>query len=340
MSNDGFSDLRLNQQQGQVNESFWPSFTDIMTVIVMIFLIAMVVLLMRNMELVNQLRSTMEAEKIAAELAMETGKEKETLALDLHIAENRIAKLQMQSMRLKEKEASQEATISTQLQQIARVTSEKDALLQKSAQLSLIKQQLEMDLESSRAKRASAEQLITGFEKNLDRLQTQFQTTQMQLSQSQDESIRQQRLIEELQQQRQQADKKYMLLVGEYDDIKVKYDKLIKPARSPKGRYLIEVRYWKQGETFKITYREKGTGPYQEISSDALDKVLTKLKSEKDNGLYIKVIFPEDSGLSYNQAWKFTHHLHSNYDYYSEDPDGGQAELEIDMGPASSNKSE
>ncbi len=53
MSQDGFTDLRLNGG-GEVQEGFWPSFTDIMTVIVMIFLIAMVVLLVRNMELVNR----------------------------------------------------------------------------------------------------------------------------------------------------------------------------------------------------------------------------------------------------------------------------------------------
>jgi hypothetical protein len=71
----GFVDLRLNRQEGQTEESFWPSFTDIMTVIVMIFLLAMVVLLIRNMELVDQLRATMEAEREAAALAQATGTE-------------------------------------------------------------------------------------------------------------------------------------------------------------------------------------------------------------------------------------------------------------------------
>jgi hypothetical protein len=44
--------------------------------------------------------------------------------------------------------------------------------------------------------------------------------------------------------------------------------------------------------------------------------VLTRLDSEHRSGLYVKVIFPENSGLSYNEAWEFTSHLHSNYDYY------------------------
>ncbi|MGD8956688.1 MAG: hypothetical protein PVJ03_05090, partial [Chromatiaceae bacterium] len=79
MNQEGFTDLRLNRGSSDVNEGFWPSFTDIMTVVVMIFLISMVVLLVRNMELVNQLRATMEAERIAAELARATGEEKDTL---------------------------------------------------------------------------------------------------------------------------------------------------------------------------------------------------------------------------------------------------------------------
>ena len=79
MNQDGFTDLRIGVGSNDVNEGFWPSFTDIMTVVVMIFLIAMVVLLVRNIELVSQLRATMEAERIAAELAKETGEEKDTL---------------------------------------------------------------------------------------------------------------------------------------------------------------------------------------------------------------------------------------------------------------------
>ena len=45
MSSDtGFVDLRLNGQDNQLQEEgFWPSFTDIMTVVVMIFMMAMVI---------------------------------------------------------------------------------------------------------------------------------------------------------------------------------------------------------------------------------------------------------------------------------------------------------
>ncbi len=51
----GFIDLRVGHgAQGVGDDSVWPSFTDIMTVIVMIFLMALVVIMVRNFELDRQ----------------------------------------------------------------------------------------------------------------------------------------------------------------------------------------------------------------------------------------------------------------------------------------------
>lgn len=58
-SNNGFIDLRVGTgARGIGDDSVWPSFTDIMTVIVMIFLMALVVMIARNFELDRQLVST------------------------------------------------------------------------------------------------------------------------------------------------------------------------------------------------------------------------------------------------------------------------------------------
>ena len=125
---DGFTDLRLNQGSTQAEESFWPSFTDIMTVIVMIFMLAMVILLLRNMELLNQLRTTMEAEKQAAELARTTGEENATLEEKLAARDYEISQLRMQQLRMKERAEEQEAAISSQRHQISSLTRERDLL--------------------------------------------------------------------------------------------------------------------------------------------------------------------------------------------------------------------
>jgi len=51
-------------------------------------------------------------------------------------------------------------------------------------------------------------------------------------------------------------------------------------------------------------------------------KALEKLKKKHKSDLYVKIIIPEKSGLSYNEAWRFTTNLQQKYDYYFQ-PDSG-----------------
>ncbi|OOY42140.1 hypothetical protein BOV91_07955, partial [Solemya velum gill symbiont] len=93
-ANDNHIDLRLNRGQTDHNESFWPSFTDIMTVIVMIFLLAMVVLLVKNTELVTQLRETLASERAASSMAIQVSQEKKTLNKILEEKQTQISLLE------------------------------------------------------------------------------------------------------------------------------------------------------------------------------------------------------------------------------------------------------
>ena len=101
-SSEGFVDLRLNTHTGPSEESFWPSFTDIMSVIVMIFLLAMVILLLKNMELVQQLRTTMAAERQFAQQARASAQEKKLLAQRLTTTEQELAQLRQQQKQLQQ----------------------------------------------------------------------------------------------------------------------------------------------------------------------------------------------------------------------------------------------
>lgn len=330
MNQDGFTDLRMGVGHNDVNEGFWPSFTDIMTVVVMIFLISMVVLLVRNLELVNQLRSTMEAERIAAELARATGEEKDTLSSELHRAEDRMQRLQLEVMRLQEKALRNETLIADQLRAISALNNERDDLTQQAAQLVLLRERLSADLEKRDTQLTDAQQLIDQKQlqlnanaRTLATLEDALASLQARFAQREEETERLQQLVtdqrSELTQARDQNrdyERRYLVLSDDFDDLKVKYDKLVKPARTSSGRHLIEVRYWKKDGAYQITWREGGDGGYQPIKRAQLDKVLTRLSEQKPNGLYVKVIFPENSGLSYNEAWEFTSHLHGNYDYY------------------------
>jgi hypothetical protein len=330
MNQDGFTDLRMGVGSNDVNEGFWPSFTDIMTVVVMIFLISMVVLLVRNMELVSQLRATMEAERIAAELARASGEEKDTLSSALHRAEDRVQRLQLEVMRLQEKALRNETLIADQLRALSALNNERDDLTQQTAQLMLLRERLTGDLSKRETQLADAQQLIDQKQLQLNanaRSIAEFEDTlaslQARFAQREEEAERLQQLVSEqrqaLEQTREQSrdfERRYLVLSDDFDSLTVKYDKLVKPARSSSGRHLIEVRYWKRDGAYQISWREDSEGSYQPIQRARLDKVLTRLAEQKPNGLYVKVIFPENSGLSYNEAWEFTSHLHGNYDYY------------------------
>ena len=121
MPDNGFVDLRLNREGEDHNESFWPSFTDIMTVIVMIFLLAMIILLLKNTELVSKLQLTLEAERQATAQALEIGKAKEALEKKLIETETVLSTLQQQVNELT-------ALSDSRQQQITSLESENSAL--------------------------------------------------------------------------------------------------------------------------------------------------------------------------------------------------------------------
>ena len=304
----GFVDLRLNQSNHQGDDSFWPSFTDIMTVIVMIFMLAMVILLLRNMELLSQLRSTMEAEQMAAELARTTGEEKATLEEKLIAREYELSMLRMEMMRMEEKSEQQQALISNQRNQIGTLSRERDSLntqitrlIREGEQLTsqLSSANLRLDQLSSDLERSREQQALTRAD--LDKLQSRFSEQELALAAA---------LASEEAATLELAD-----LKTDFSDLKIKYDKLVRPARTPKGKTLVEVRYSKSGGKYRIDYKGPGDGAFKRVSRKTLDSKLSALK-KRDNNLYVKVILPKDSGLSYSEAWSFTNHLHKSYDYY------------------------
>jgi len=338
-SNSGFVDLRLNGQENQLQEGFWPSFTDIMTVVVMIFMMAMVILLLRNIELVRQLRATMEAERSAVELARSTGEERESLALRLIEAENQLAMERIKLMRLSEQSQQQESTINDQTDRISQLSvvnedlnlrrdqleAENFSLNQLLLQSETRANRLEQERDDLNAERRTAKQQLTdtqnrlaSLQADLDRMKGMQETINQQLANLEQRYSQQSLILMETRSKRRQTGSRLNSLRGEYDELKVKYDRLVRPARSPRGRYLVEVRFSKAGEKTLIEYSTTGRTGFEFISQEKLEQRLTKLKNSKSIGLYIKVIFPEDSGLSFDEAWSFTSDLHSRYDYYSQ----------------------
>ncbi len=304
-----FVDLRTNGSSDSSHGGFWPSFTDIMMVVVMIFMFASVVLILRNWDLVQELRSTMAAEQLAAEMARNVTETNATLEEQLAQAQYQLSELRMKNMQLGEEN-----------------TQQRDALAQKEQEMLQLGTQLrdsEGALQRETRQRAQLEQQLEKSQGELALLNEQYAQQQQRLSSvttqlsDLEQSHRQQ--SEELSLLQQESSTQGQQLTGlqqEYDTLKVKYDKLIKPARTAKGKYVVEVRYEKRDGKATIRLKDKGDAQAKVVSNKEMHNKLAALKKAHPTKLYIKIIIPADSGLSYNEAWQFMKVLLEKYDYY------------------------
>jgi chromosome segregation ATPase len=123
-------------------------------------------------------------------------------------------------------------------------------------------------------------------------------------------------ILNALQQARSKGESQLLSLKGEYDTLNSKYQKLLRPARSSKGKYIATVTYKKVSGKKTIRLKTGPNAPYKTVSRQELHKALKKLKKKHGTDLYVKIIIPDNSGLSYNEAWRFTSTLQKKYDYY------------------------
>ena len=97
-----FTDLRLNHSGGQPDESFWPSFTDIMMVVVMIFLITSATLILRNTELIRQVTESEEAKRMADAMAEDSIAENATLEEQIEAIRHQLSMARLQQLKTME----------------------------------------------------------------------------------------------------------------------------------------------------------------------------------------------------------------------------------------------
>jgi chromosome segregation ATPase len=325
--NSSFAPIGQNQTSHAGEGSFWPSFTDIMMVITMIFLMATSLLVVRNWQLVAELRESVEAEQVASQRIVSTSLENSTLEERLVNAEqsNSILRLRL----LKKDEALQVSNNSLRQQKFYIEAIETDnerlkaslgasltALAQANTEIDSVKtlqQTLDIQVLTLKQQLQSAE-----FEQK--KLTTQLAKAKSDLvasKQSQQQSIadlmRQKQLLS---QEVEAYNQQLLALKGDYETVKTKYEDLIKPARSAKGKYIVEVYYIRGAGGEVIRYKQPGNADFIDLSLAQVEKRLTKLKREKGNDLYVKIIIPTDSGLTYNEAWEFMRNLLAKYDYY------------------------
>ena len=293
--NEEFVDLRRGHLS---SESFWPAFTDIMMVIVIIFLLTSMLLMVKNWELLDQLRSSMAAEEQAEKIIHDTSQENITLEEQLTQAQNEISMLRIQMLQANEHANQMYIELEDKEKQIVIVLSEK--------------QQLKNSLNKNDNKIAHLNSQLSAMENNLSQLNIDVEKKQNEL-----EEERQKIII--ITQERDSQSDKLSALEDNFGTLNVKYDKLIKPARTTKGKYTVTVDYERIKGKKRIRFKDSGDDNYTLVTEKQLHQKLAKLKKKYPKELYIRIIIPEKSGLTYNEAWTFMIGLLNKYDYYYQD---------------------
>jgi len=289
---DDFIDLRSPDIS---SESFWPSFTDIMMVVVMIFLLTSTILMVRNWELVDQLRNSIMAEQQASEIIKFTSQENATLEEQLVNAQNEISMLRLELMHASEQTSSLQDFLAERDNRILILSSDNQKM-----QNTL--------LESDRQ--------ITDLSSQVRQLHSDLGSMRLDVAQQAKELKESRDQIIFLSREKESQTAALHNLETSYSSLKIKYEKLIKPARTAKGKHIVEVHYQRKDGVEIIRYKDTADADYRELSSEELHEILAKAKQEHQNTLYIKIIIPKQSGLSYSEAWNFMKNLLDKYDYY------------------------
>ena len=290
--NEEFVDLR----RGHLNsESFWPSFTDIMMVVVIIFLLTSMLLMVKNWELLDQLRNSMAAEEQAEKIILDTSQVNATLEEQLAQAQNEISMLRMQLLQYDEQASQMNMALEDKERQILIVLSENE--------------QLKDSLTTNENKIASLSSRISSMEDDLSQLNIDVEQKQKALDEE-----RQKIII--ITQERDSQARKLTTLEDDFGSLKVKYDKLIKPARTAKGKYVVSVNFERIKDKERIRFKDSGDKNYTVVTEKELHSKLAKLKKQHPKKLYIKIVIPKESGLTYSEAWTFMKGLLQKYDYY------------------------
>jgi biopolymer transport protein ExbD len=306
--------------------AFWPSFTDIMMVVVLIFLLATSLLIVRNWQLVNELQHSIEAERAASEMIETTSLENATLEERLINAEQLNSILRL---RLLEKEELLNAAKQQDLQRQRTISGLQDDVSRLNQQLLSRQTDLAQARERINVITAESEEFANQLAELRLQLTQQMQLTEAarteaelaaaEIAQLTASNQQQQQSIELLEEEKAEYNRQLLTLQGDYEVVSAKYQQLIKPARSAKGKYVAEVYYVKQASGKEIRFKEPGDGKFATLTLSQVEKRLDALRQSKGKDLYVKIIIPEDSGLTYNEAWSFMRSLLQKYDYYYQD---------------------
>lgn len=301
-----YTDLRQNMQGPTADTSLWPSFTDIMTVILMIFMLTMIAVIIKNSNLNEQLSITSE-KKISIESELQKSEEaRAELEIALTNLDETLRSKEMEIILLGDEHKILKNTLKNKIAFISALEAEKSKIEDKVVRLEQEAEQRVLTFEEEiKLKDEKLVEMTEELEKKVDEFNKKYSALLSELNKEKENIIF---LIDE-------QNKLELVLAKqrkEYGILEEKYNELVGPARSPLGKKVVTVMYSTRGIYFKKTDSDS----FQSLSKPELHMKLSGLKEQYKDQLYVKIVIPENSGLSYNKAWKFTQSILSQYDYY------------------------
>lgn len=279
-------------------ENFWPSFTDIMMVVVIVFLLSSTVAVLHNWDLSRQVQETAALEQQARERAEDLNLRRMLLQLELQ---------EMQGRMEKTREALEAKT--GQLEQRENdLAGVQGALAEQQMQLMDMQEEYaRMRAEMNMSREVSAERELELIE------------VQRQLEKMREESMLHEQMYVEVEKRQRQTREELEVLQKEYEEMGEKYAALSKPARSPMGKVVTAVRYRKVDGQPSLMLKFPDAQQFEPIDPEEMHQALSRLKEEHGNQLFVRIVIPMDSNLTYQEGWEFSLDLLRRYDYYYED---------------------
>ena len=328
---DTFTDLRVNSGDRQGEITLWPSFTDIMTVVLMIFMLTMVVVIIKNTTLGQALMYS-EGQRRQIQDLLQTGeKDRAELKISMADLEEKLRQKQM-TVLLREDE------IKLLQQAVEGKTAQIEAFEGQTHELKNQISALQAGIDDARAEAAELEKKATvltrRYEARIAEMQVASESKLAVLSESKTREIEEyNRKVLSLLSRLKEKEAAILTLGGEkqslemslarqrqdFSSLEEKYIQLIRPARSPAGKKVVTVVYQRVDGLYRIGFKGEGTERIETLTTDQLNRQLGALRQKWQDQLYVKVVIPEDSGLTYNEAWTFTKDILSRYDYYYRD---------------------
>ncbi len=276
-------------------ENFWPSFTDIMMVVVIVFLLSSLVAVLHNWDLSRQVQETIALERQARERAEDLNVRQMLLQLELEEMRSRMDRtrdtLQAKLAQLEARERD--------------LASAREALTLQRSQLAAIQE------ERARMRDEMRESRTVSAERERELLDVQRRLAEMR-----EEGLLRERMYVEVEAERRQTHEELERLRKEYEEMGEKYAALSRPARSDQGKVVVAVRHRKVDGRPAFTLRLPDASKFEAVEEGEMHQILAHLKREHGDRLFVRIVIPMDSDLTYQDAWRFSLDLLRRYDYY------------------------